>query len=153
MKYFHLMKKPTAKTKKAAKGVPFLMVNDYQETYQLVEKAQEGVRPELFFVLARITQFGIEAIENLLNISARTVRNYQQEKRTLAPLKGELLLKLMRLFKRGEEVFGSLTAFRAWVAKPAYGLAGATPFSKLNTSEGVNMVMDEVERIAFGEFA
>ena len=129
------------------------MVNDYQETYQLVEEAQEGVRPELFFVLAKITQFGIEVIENLLNISARTVRNYQKEKRTLPPLKGELLLKLMRLFKRGEEVFGSLTAFGAWVAKPAYGLDGATPFSKLNTSEGVNMVMDEVERIAFGEFA
>ncbi len=35
------------------------MVNDYQETYQLVEEAQEGVRPELFFVLAKITQFGI----------------------------------------------------------------------------------------------
>ncbi len=147
------MKKPTSKSKKTEKSDPFLMVNDYQETYQLVEKAQEGVKPQLFFVLARITQFGIEVMENLLNITARTVRNYQQEKRTLPPLKGELLLKLMRLFKRGEEVFGSLAAFRAWVAKPAYGLDGATPLSKLNTSEGVNMVMDEVERIAFGEFA
>ena len=147
------MKKPATKGRKTTKEALFLMVNDYQETYQLVEKAQEGVRPELFFVLARISQFGIKVIEDLLNITSRTVRNYQKEKRTLPPLKGELLLKLMRLFKRGEEVFGSLTAFGAWVAKPAYGLDGATPFSKLNTSEGVNMVMDEVERIAYGEFA
>lgn len=147
------MKKPTIKGRKTTKEVSFLMVNDYQETYQLVEKAQEGVRPELFFVLARISQFGIEVVEDLLNITSRTVRNYQKEKRTLPPLKGELLLKLMRLFKRGEEVFGSLPSFGAWVAKPAYGLDGATPFSKLNTSEGVNIVMDEVERIAYGEFA
>jgi putative toxin-antitoxin system antitoxin component (TIGR02293 family) len=123
-----------------------------EDNYQLVEAAQQGVSANLFFDLAKITQYDITVMENLLNITARTVRTYQKEDRTLSPLKGELLLKLARLFKRGQQVFGSLTAFRAWMEKPAYGLHGALPFSLLNTSEGINIVMDEVERIAYGEF-
>ena len=123
------------------------------DNYQLVEAAQRGVKPDLFFEVAKISQFEVEKIENLLNISARTVRSYKRSKKTLSPLKGELLLKIMRLFERGKKVFGSLFAFRAWVDKPAYGLDGATPFSMLNTSEGINIVMDEVERIAYGEFS
>jgi len=127
-------------------------MHDFND-YALVEAVQEGVKPDLFFEVAKISQFEVEEIEDLLNITSRTIRSYQKEKKTLSPLKGELLLKLMRLFNRGEEVFGSLQAFRAWVDKPAYGLDGATPFSMLNTSEGINIVMDEVERIAYGEFA
>ena len=123
------------------------------DNYQLVEAAQQGVKPDLFFEVAKISQFEVGEIENLLNISSRTIRSYKRAKKTLSPLKGELLLKIMRLFERGKQVFGSLSAFRAWVDKPAYGLDGATPFSMLNTSEGINIVMDEVERIAYGEFA
>ena len=124
-----------------------------EDNYQLVEAAQQGVKANLFFELAKVTQYDITVIENLLNITSRTIRTYQKENRTLSPLKGELLLKLARLFKRGEQVFGSLAAFRAWMEKPAYGLDGTLPFSLLNTSEGINIVKDEVERIAFGEFA
>jgi putative toxin-antitoxin system antitoxin component (TIGR02293 family) len=124
-----------------------------EDNYQLVETAQQGVKANLFFELAKVTQYEITVMEKLLNITARTVRTYQKENRTLSPLKGELLLKLARLFQRGEHVFGSLAAFRAWMDKPAYGLDGAVPFSLLNTSEGINIVKDEVERIAFGEFA
>ena len=124
-----------------------------EDNYQLVEAAQQGVKASLFFELAKVTQYDIAVMENLLNITARTIRTYQKEDRTLSPLKGELLLKLARLFQKGVHVFGSLAAFRAWMEKPAYGLDGAVPFSMLNTSEGINIVKDEVERIAYGEFA
>jgi putative toxin-antitoxin system antitoxin component (TIGR02293 family) len=124
-----------------------------EDNYQLVEAARQGVKANLFFELAKVTQYDITVMENLLNITSRTIRTYQKENRTLPPLKGELLLKLARLYQRGQQVFGSLTAFRAWMEKPAYGLDRAVPFSLLNTSEGVNIVKDEVERIAYGEFA
>ena len=144
------MKKTPSKQQTHLKGTASTFIFD---NYKLVEAAQQGVKPDLFFEVAKISQFEVEEIENLLHISSRTIRSYKRAKKTLSPLKGELLLKIMRLFERGKQVFGSLAAFRAWVARPAYGLDGATPFSMLNTSEGINIVMDEVERIAHGEFA
>jgi putative toxin-antitoxin system antitoxin component (TIGR02293 family) len=145
------VEKPSSRIKQSS--VVSYANHSFQDNYTLVEEAQAGVKADLFFEVAKISQFEIDEVEDLLNITSRTIRNYQKEKKTLSPLKGELLLKLIRLFKIGEEVFGSLPAFRAWVDKPAYGLDGVTPFSLLNTSEGINIVMDEVQRIAFGEFA
>lgn len=138
---------------KSTTGFSGFFAFEPEDNYKLVEAAQQGVKANLFFELAKIIQYDITVMENLLNVTSRTIRTYQKESKTLSPLKGELLLKLARLFQRGEEVFGSLAAFRAWMDKPAYGLDGAAPFSMLNTSEGINIVMDEVERIAFGEFA
>ena len=58
-----------------------------------------------------------------------------------------------KLLTRGSHVFGSSEAFSRWLHKPAYGLDGEQPINLLVTSEGVNLVSDEVERIANGEFA
>lgn len=68
-------------------------------------------------------------------------------------LKRHLPLKYNQLLARGSEVFGSSESFQQWLRKPAFGLDGDIPRSLLITSEGINLVYDEVERIANGEFA
>ncbi len=64
---------------------------------------------------------------------------------------GELLVKLSALFQRGTEIFGSMQEFIHWLGEPAYGLDHQVPLELLYTSEGVNLVADEVERIAYGD--
>ncbi len=89
----------------------------------------------------------------VLGVNERTVRTYQREANNLSPQQSEQLLKYNRLLCRGKEVFGSEEAFNRWLRKPAYGLDNDVPLEYLVTSEGINLVSDEVERIANGEFA
>ena len=89
----------------------------------------------------------------VLGVNERTVRTYQREASNLSPQQSEQLLKYNRLLCRGKEVFGSEEAFNRWLRKPAYGLDNDVPLEYLVTSEGINLVSDEVERIANGEFA
>ncbi len=89
----------------------------------------------------------------VLGVNERTVRTYQREASNLSPQQSEQLLKYNRLLRRGKEVFGSDEAFNRWLRKPAYGLDNDVPLACLVTSEGINLVNDEVERIANGEFA
>ena len=89
----------------------------------------------------------------VLGVNERTVRTYQREASNLSPQQSEQLLKYNRLLCRGKEVFGSEDAFNRWLRKPAYGLDNDVPLEYLVTSEGINLVSDEVERIANGEFA
>ena len=89
----------------------------------------------------------------VLGVNERTVRTYQREASNLSPQQSEQLLKYNRLLCRGKEVFGSEEAFNRWLHKPAYGLDNDVPLEYLVTSEGINLVSDEVERIANGEFA
>lgn len=63
------------------------------------------------------------------------------------------MLKIMALFQTGESVFGSADAFRRWMDKPAYGLGSQIPFDLLHTSGGIDLIMDEVVRIEYGDLA
>ncbi len=92
-------------------------------------------------------------IAKVLGVNEKTVRNYQRQESRLSPQQGEQLLKYKLLRERGTEVFGAKEAFDRWLHKPAYGLDGDLPIDLLVTSEGINLVYDEVERIANGEFA
>ena len=89
----------------------------------------------------------------VLGVNERTVRTYQREQSELSPQQSEQLLKYNRLLFRGKEIFGSEDAFKRWLHKPAYGLDNDIPLEYLVTSEGINLVSEEVERIANGEFA
>ncbi len=60
---------------------------------------------------------------------------------------------LKALNQKGESVFGSAHAFRRWMDKPAYGLGGQVPFVLLHTSGGIDLIMDEVTRIEYGDLA
>lgn len=137
------------KTKYVNKKRP-LQVMDSED---IVFQALEGVDAEVFNQVVDEYNISDDQLAGLLNISKRTISNYIQKKRTLSPFEGELLLKYRRLNIKGKEIFGSLEAFHQWLNKPAFGLDNRIPFSLLRTSEGINLVMDEVERIAFGEFA
>ena len=59
----------------------------------------------------------------------------------------------MVLAREGEEVLGTVPAFRRWLDKPAYGLDNQAPLVLLETSGGTDLVTDEVARIAHGDFA
>ena len=92
-------------------------------------------------------------LASVLGINERTVRTYRTKKDPLSPQQAEQLLKYRRLLHQGKETFGSGEAFDRWLRKPAFGLDNERPMDLLVTSEGINLVSDEVERIANGEFA
>ena len=89
----------------------------------------------------------------LLHTTTKTLRTYRLSKKRLNPTASEQVLKLLALARRGEDVFGSLPAFRRWLSKPAYGLGGQPPLALLQTSGGIDLVADEVGRIAYGDLA
>ncbi len=62
----------------------------------------------------------------------------------------ELISKLERLFILGEDVFEDMAEFMAWLDLPSIGLDNKKPMLLLNTSVGVDLVYDELMRIAHG---
>lgn len=72
---------------------------------------------------------------------------------TLPPESGEQSLKLMALYQKGTELFGSTEAFNRWLGKPNYGLNFAVPLELLQTSGGKDLVLEELIRLEFGDLA
>ena len=53
------------------------------------------------------------------------------------------------LFNKGEEIFGSIDEFNYWLKKP-FWKSGETPMHWIITHGGVDLVMNELDRLAEG---
>lgn len=119
----------------------------------LVSQALQGVSATRFFEVAELTGYKREQLAEVFDTSLKTLQRYEREQKKLNPQDSEKVLKLITLFQAGESVFGSAAAFRRWMDKPAYGLGNQVPFALLHTSGGIDLVMDEVTRIEYGDLA
>ncbi|MVM37143.1 DUF2384 domain-containing protein [Spirosoma sp. HMF3257] len=119
----------------------------------LVFSALKGVPATRFFDIVNLTGYKREQLAEVFDTSLKTFQRYEREHRKLNPQDSEKVLKIMSLFQTGELVFGSADSFRRWMDKPAYGLGNQVPFELLHTSGGIDLVMDEVIRIEYGDLA
>ncbi|MFD3001055.1 antitoxin Xre/MbcA/ParS toxin-binding domain-containing protein [Pontibacter toksunensis] len=124
-----------------------------QDSFSLVMAAREGVLAKVAFEVADRLLLHLSQMADILHITTKTLQSYKQSKKKLNPANSEQTLKLFALQMKGKEVFGAADAFRRWLEKPAYGLDGQVPLDLLETSGGIDLVMEELERIAYGDLA
>jgi putative toxin-antitoxin system antitoxin component (TIGR02293 family) len=115
----------------------------------IVRVAIKGVDTKVFYAFASSAAIPDKYLAELINTSPRTLSNYKEQHKPLEPVKGEHLLRLIALFKKGEEVFGTLREFQGWLTKPKMK-ADKAPIDWLITPGGVDLVSQELDRIAYG---
>lgn len=123
------------------------------DAFALVMQARSGVPAKTAFAVASLLQISADELADVLHLTSKTLRTYREANKRLAPTASEQVLKLLALARQGSEVFGEAAAFRRWLGKPAYGLDHQLPLALLQTSGGIDLVADEVSRIAYGDFA
>lgn len=80
--------------------------------------ARKGLKTKLFYDFAETIGMSEKELASLINLSARTISNYNDAKKLLEPTYSEHLLRLITLFKNGEIVFGNIAEFNYWLRKP-----------------------------------
>jgi putative toxin-antitoxin system antitoxin component (TIGR02293 family) len=122
-----------------------LITDDAQRFYY----ARKGVKPNVFYSFAEAIKISNRALAGLLHLSSRTLSNYQQTKKNLEPVQGEHVLKLIALYDKGVELFGSIDEFNYWLNKPFWN-AQEKPMDWLITPGGVDLVALELDRLGYG---
>ena len=123
------------------------------DNYTITKTAHAGIPASSFFDAAEVSGFRKEDFASLLDTSLKTFDRHKKENKKLNPQKSEYILKFIALFKKGEEVFGVLSEFRQWIRKPSFGLGGIVPYDLLPTTGGIDLIMDELNRISHGDLA
>lgn len=124
-----------------------------QNNIALFKKAKKGLLPEAVFDFILISGLSNEQLEMTLNKSLKTFQNYREKNTTLDTTTSEKLLKLFSLYQQGAEVFGSLDSFNEWLSKPSFGLGNQIPNEILDSITGMELIRDELTRIAYGDLA
>jgi putative toxin-antitoxin system antitoxin component (TIGR02293 family) len=133
--------------------IPSYLEAAVESPFSLVKSAHRGVSADVVNYVADELEMPQEELAKLLNITPKTLRKYLTEGKSLEVSASELILKLHAMYQIGLEVFGEMKLFRQWLLKPARGFDGQTPITLLKTSEGINLVTDELYRIAYGDLS
>jgi putative toxin-antitoxin system antitoxin component (TIGR02293 family) len=124
-----------------------------KDSFSLVMAARQGISAATAIAVAGLLHLHPEQLADILNITSKTLRTYRQEQKNLNPAHSEQTLKLLALHLRGQQVFGEADAFVRWLEKPSYGLDDQVPLTLLETSGGIDLVLEELDRIAYGDLA
>ena len=124
-----------------------------QNNVLLVIKAHEGVGSEKLQELMLITKHDKTFFADILHLSPKTIERYIKEDKKFNPTESEKMLKLEQVYEWGKEVFGNVESFNKWIEKPAYGLNDKIPKDLMQTHGGLELVEDELVRIAYGDLA
>lgn len=63
------------------------------------------------------------------------------------------ILELLKLFNKGNEVFGDESNFKNWLQEESIALGRQKPIDILQTSKGIQIIWEELTRIEHGIFS
>lgn len=128
-------------------------VNLNKSQNNIVEKSLEGLNSSAVEDFISISDSSVHFVSDVLDITTKTLHKYLKENAKLTRTQSEKILKLIKLYEVGLEVFGNIKAFNEWLDKPSYGLNSLIPRDIITLSTGIDLVQDELMRIAYGDFA
>lgn len=112
---------------------------------ELVRVARRGVHTTLLWDFLKVIKSSKSEFEDLLPYSLKTF----SRKRLLDEAMGERILNIIKVFKKGEEVFGEVSIFKEWLNK-FHPILDDEPKNFLKTSTGCQIVINELIRIEHG---
>jgi putative toxin-antitoxin system antitoxin component (TIGR02293 family) len=129
--------------------IPNFNINWIESDVHIFKQAKIGIDTSVFYDFAETIKMGNKSLASILHLSSRTVSNYHQNKQLLEPVQGEHLLKLIALYTKGVELFGSVDELNYWLNKPFWNSI-EKPIDWLITPGGVELVIQELDQLGYG---
>ncbi|NGF56217.1 DUF2384 domain-containing protein [Parapedobacter sp. SGR-10] len=133
----------------AYRSMPVLRNFAIKDDYSLIKKARQGVKTDVFYLLADTIKMPEKTLASIINLSPRTISNYREQEKHLDANYSEHLLKLINLYQFGKEIFGSFEEFDLWLHRPFWN-SEEKPINLITTPGGVDLVYEEIEKLALG---
>lgn len=117
-----------------------------KSNFAIVTSARKGLPARVFYDFVEAINMPAKDLASIINLSLRTISNYKDLHRKLEPVCGEHLLKLIALFEKGEQAFGSIDEFNYWLQKPFWNSAGK-PMDWITTSVSIDFLNEELDKL------
>ena len=111
--------------------------------------ARKGIPKSKLLAIARESGLTLKELSSYLRISTRSIQE-KELTQFIAPGPSERALYIAKLFKSGNDLFGSMEKFRNWLNMENSVMGGEKPVSYLDTFSGIQLVLDELNAIEFG---
>lgn len=123
-----------------------------QEEKDFITLIKKGIPRKSLDHLIQSTGLTAAELAAVMHTSDRTLRRYKPST-LLNPEQSERIIEIARLYSRGEEVFGNLEDFKIWMDSAVPSLGGISPKEFLDTSMGIEILMETLGRTEQGVFS
>ena len=138
------------------RSMHFMGLSNYKKSItnkvDYIHLIRMGVPKKSLDKLMEITDFTALEMAAIVHTTDRTLRRYTDDQK-LNPEQSERVIELAGLYARGEEIFEDLNNFKVWMNTPIIAFGNIKPKEFLDTSIGIEMILDELGRIQHGVFA
>jgi putative toxin-antitoxin system antitoxin component (TIGR02293 family) len=121
-------------------------------SFDLIELTREGIPRSAIDALANSLKISIPDLTHYLHISERTLQRYSPDKHLSIEL-SDRLLQIAKVYSKSLDVFEDSEVAANWLKQPNIALGHIAPITYLDTSSGVEIVLDELTRIEYGVFS
>jgi putative toxin-antitoxin system antitoxin component (TIGR02293 family) len=136
--------------KKISKHAADITYPEIRDNAAMARRVEEGL-PVLDLVeFGRSAGFGTDELARLIHIPPRTYARRVASGARLKIPEGERAARLMRLYDRAKELFGTHENTRGWLNTEIPALGGRTPLDFARTEQGAREVEAVIERIDDG---
>lgn len=85
-----------------------------------------------------------------MHLTDRTLQRYKKEQKRFEPIQSERIIEIAKLQNKGQEVLGSELSYNVWMNTKLIALGNIAPIEYLDSSFGIDILMDELGRIEHG---
>lgn len=123
------------------------------DSVELVKLSRRGITISLFEEIVKSNSYTMKDWSKFLHLTERTIQRYKKEKRKFESLQSERILEIAKLQMKGKAVFGSSENFDEWMTSKIISIGKIRPIELLDSSFGIDILMDELGRIEHGVLA
>jgi len=118
--------------------------------YALLKVIRDGITYEEFDRVKDNSGLSLSDWANYLNLSERTLLRYAKNDENLDKGTSERVIEIALLQERAVEVFGNISVFHDWINTPLRALGNVKPKDFLDSSIGIQILMNVLGRIEHG---
>ena len=125
---------------------------DISSDSERLKLIKSGVSKRILNHMMAAMEISLEDMADILHTTDRTLRRYD-DNTILNMEQSERILELVKLYGYGKAVFGNMDKFKLWVNDSIMALGNHKPKEFLDTSLGIQMLMQILGRMEYGVYS
>ena len=131
--------------------LPDITGTELPDPMKIISLVRNGLPGSTLAKVAEAYRMPKSDMYDLLHISAKTGQRIATKK--LDRDTSDHLVQMIKVYSRANQVFKDPVKAMNWLKSPCYALGDQIPVQLLDTSEGMELVMNTLGRIEYGVFA
>ncbi|EMY6611152.1 MULTISPECIES: antitoxin Xre/MbcA/ParS toxin-binding domain-containing protein [Vibrio] len=123
---------------------------DMSTVTQSLELIRNGIPSSMLEVSAQYLGVTKKEFAVIIGESIRTLQRKSKNDAPLSPASSEHTLILTELIRQADEYFEDVEKRKRWFMRPSAALGNSTPLSLCDTVTGINIVLEEINKLKYG---